>query len=77
MLLKSVKSNKNIENKYRAYAYSKIITNNRRYKYTRYTQTCLISGKSRGVWSFSNLGRHKLNELNRTGALLSVKPASW
>ena len=77
MLLKSVKLNKNIKNKNRTYAYSKVILTPRRYKFTRYTQTCTISGKSKGVWSFCNLNRHKLNELNRNGSLLNVKPTSW
>lgn len=77
MLLKSVKLNKNINNNYRAYAYSKIILINRKYSYSRYTQTCSISGKSKGVWSFCNFNRHKLNQLNREGSLISVKPASW
>lgn len=77
MILKGVKSNKNIKNKYRALSYSKLILNTRKYKYYNYTQVCLITGKSRGVWSFSNLGRHKLNELNREGSLLNIKPMSW
>lgn len=77
MLLKSVKSNKNINNNIRAYAYSRIILNPRKHKYTKYTQTCSISGKSKGVWSFCNLNRHKLNELNRSGSLVNVKPTSW
>ena len=49
MLLKSVKLNKNINNNYRAYAYSKVILINRKYPYLKYTQTCSISGKSKGV----------------------------
>lgn len=77
MLLKGVMSNKNIDTKLRAYAYSKVILINRKYNYKNYTQTCSISGKSKAVWSFCNLNRHKLNELNRQGSLLSVKPVSW
>ena len=77
MLLKSVKLNKNIENKFRTYAYSKIIVTPRRYKFTKYTQSCNISGKSKGVWSFCNLNRHKMNELTRSGDLVNVKPISW
>lgn len=77
MVLKGVKSNKNIKNKYRALSYSKLILNQRKYKYKNYTQSCLISGKSRGVWSFSNLSRHKINEMNRDGSLINIKPASW
>jgi ribosomal protein S14 len=77
LLIKGVKTNKNIKTKYRALAYSKVILNQRKYKYKNYTQTCLISGKSRGVWSFSNLSRHKLTELSREGSLLNLKPVSW
>lgn len=77
MLLKGVNLNKNIKNKYRALSYAKIIYNERKYKYIKYKQSCLITGKTRGVWRFANLGRHKLNEMNREGSLLSVKPVSW
>jgi len=76
MLLKGVMCNNNIKTKYRAFAYSKIILINRKYPYKAYTQTCSISGKSKAVWSFCNFNRHKLNELNRQGSILSLKPAS-
>lgn len=77
MLLKSVVSNKNIKCNYRLFAYSKLILNDKKYNYKNYKQTCTISGKSRGVWSFCNFNRHKLNELNRTGQLIGVKSMSW
>lgn len=77
MILKGVKDNKNIKNKYRALSYSKIILNQRKYKYKNYTQSCLITGKSRGVWSFANLSRHKINEMSREGSLVNIRPASW
>lgn len=46
-ILKSVKKNKNIENNKRVYAYYKLIKIKN--KYIRHTESCLISGKSRGV----------------------------
>ena len=49
ILLKSVKFNKNIKNSIRAFAYSNIIKLSLKYDYKKYTQTCSISGKSRGV----------------------------
>lgn len=77
MLLKSVIKNKNIKCNLRLFAYSKVILNEKKYNYKGYKQTCVISGKSRGVWSFCNLNRHKFNELNRTGQLIGVKSMSW
>lgn len=77
MLLKSVINNKNIKSNIRLFAFSKKILNDRKYNYKNYRQTCNISGKSRGVWSFCNLNRHKLNELNRTGHLIGVRSMSW
>jgi len=77
MLLKSVKLNRNINNYYRAYAYAYIIRNKRKFKYLNYTQTCILSGRSKSVWSYYNIGRHKINELNRSGSLVNIKPASW
>ena len=49
MLLKSVKLNRNINNYYRAYAYAYIIRNKRKFKYLNYTQTCILSGRSKSV----------------------------
>lgn len=77
MLLKSVIRNRNIKFNLRSFAYSKLIRNENRYNYKGYKQTCLITGKSRGVWSFCNLSRHKFNDMNRSSHLVGLKSMSW
>lgn len=75
IILKSVKKNKNIENNKRVYAYYKLIKIKN--KYIKHTEACLISGKSRGVWKFCNLGRHSINELNKTAGIMNISSSSW
>jgi ribosomal protein S14 len=76
IILESVKNNKNIINTKRAYAFYKLIKM-KKFKFKGHTDSCIISGKSRGVWKFCHLGRHKINELNKTGNILNIKSSSW
>lgn len=76
LILKSVKDNKNIINKKRAYALFKLIQL-KKFKTRGHVETCLLTGKSRGVWKFCHFGRHKINELNKTGDITNIKASSW
>lgn len=76
IILKSVKNNKNMVNNKRAYAFYKLIQL-KKFKIRGHVEACLITGKSRGVWKFCHLGRHKINELNKTGSLLNIRASSW
>lgn len=76
IILTSVKNNKNIINTKRAYALFKLIQI-KKYNYRGHVESCLLTGKSRGVWKFAHLGRHKINELNKTGDILNIKSSNW
>lgn len=76
MILESIKNNKNIVNNKRAYAFYKLIRL-KKHKTRGHIDSCLISSKSRGVYKFCHLGRHKINELNKTGKMLNIKVSSW
>lgn len=75
MILCSIKNNKNIDNSQRSYALFKTMQL-KKYKCKSHVESCLLSGKSRGVWKFCYLGRHKINELNKTGALVNIRASS-
>jgi len=76
IILESVKNNKNIINNKRAYAFYKLIKI-KKFKFKGHVEACTYTGKSRGVWRFCHLGRHKINELNKTGDILNIKASSW
>lgn len=76
IILTSVKNNKNIINTKRAYAFFKLIQI-KKFKSKGHVEACLLTGKSRGVWKFAHLGRHKINELNKTGDMLNIKSSNW
>jgi len=76
IILKSVKNNKNLVNNKRAYAFFKLIRL-KKFKTRGHVDACLLTSKSRGVWKFCHLGRHKINELNKTGNILNIQASSW
>ena len=75
MIFTSIKNNNHIINNKRAYAFCRLIKL-KRYKTKGHIETCILSGKNRGVYSFCHLSRHKINELNKAGNVLNIKTSS-
>jgi hypothetical protein len=76
IILEGIINNNNIVNNKRVYASFKKVNLNKN-KFFNHVESCIISGKSRGNWKFCDLGRHKINELNKVGDLPNLKASSW
>ncbi len=76
IILEGIINNNNIVNNKRVYASFKKVSLNKN-KFFNHVESCIISGKSRGNWKFCDLGRHKINELNKVGDLPNLKASSW
>lgn len=76
IIVNGVINNKNIINNKRVFAFFKKI-NLKKNKFTNHVESCIITGKSRGVWKFCHMGRHKINELNKVGNIPNIKASSW
>jgi len=73
LILKSIMQNKNAKPIVRSYAYFKLINFTKKSSISKQINVCLLRGRTKGVWRFSQLSRHAMNRLAITGSLQNTK----
>lgn len=71
-LLKSIKFNRNIENK--KHIFYHFFKNNRKYSISKYKQICLFSGYKRAILNKLSSSRFIANKLAKQGFIHNYKP---
>lgn len=77
LILKSIVQNKNAEPILRGYAQFKKSLISRKSSISNQNNVCLIRGRIRGVWKFSQLSRHAMIKIATFGGLQNTKIKSW
>lgn len=77
IILKSIIQNKNVKPIIRGYALYKKALINRKSSISNQNNVCLLRGRIRGVWKFSQLSRHAMIKLAVYGGLQNTKIKSW
>jgi len=76
-ILKSIIQNKNTQPIIRGYALYKKTLLHRKNSISNQNNVCLLRGRVRGVWKFSQLSRHAMVKLAVYGGLQNTKIKSW
>lgn len=77
IILKSIIQNKNVKPIIRSYALYKKSIFTRRSSISNQNNVCLLRGRIKGVWKFSQLSRHAMIKLATYGGLQNTKIKSW
>jgi len=77
IILKSIIQNKNSKPIIRNYASYKKTLLSHKTSITSQNNVCLLRGRIRGVWKFSQLSRHAMIKLAIYGGLHNTKIKSW
>lgn len=77
IILKSIFQNKTAKPILRAYALYKLTNFKKKSSITNQINVCLLRGRTRGVWKFSQLSRHAMIKLATNGMLQNTKVKSW
>ena len=77
LILRSIIQNKNIKPIIRSYAMFKKTMLPNKNSISKQKNVCLLRGRNKGVWKFSQLSRHATLKLATNGFLQNTKVCSW
>lgn len=77
LILKSIIQNKNTKPIIRGFALYKKTYLYKKGSIAKQNSICILRGRSRGVWKFSQLSRHAMIKLGVYGGLQNTKIKSW
>lgn len=77
LILKSIIQNKNCQPIIRGFALYKKNILTKKGSLSKQNNVCLLRGRIRGVWRFSQISRHAMIKLGTYGGLQNTKIKSW